>query len=275
MIYAKGRLPDDPQFRADAIARRNYYDRHPLQLQARRRMGATASIMQPLAYLMDQAQKGSCVGKSYQGRLNALLGVDPSGVGLWTLGRALEGNLEDPNQGTTPGAVISVLLNHGYGPREPGEDTRDVSLDVQLPTLDDELAAFDDQLPKAFIHYTCAGTDEQVQNAVIDALSRTSAPGKFSYAVSFGTGVLAPYEDPPPATVLDETYLSGDAQDGHAQGIIGYAAARKAFVVQGSWGKWTWCNVLINGVKKRLDGCCLVSPAVIAHAWAVDVLQVQ
>jgi hypothetical protein len=152
---------------------------------------------------------------------------------------------------------------------------RPVSEDLQLPTIDDELAAFDVQLPKAVAHYVCTGTDAQIQNAVIDALARTSSTDKFSYVVSFGTGVLAPYEEPPPDTVLDETYLSPHSDAGHEQGILGYFADRDAFLIQGSWGKWTWCNVIINNKKKRLDGCCLVSRAVVSHAWAVDVLQVQ
>jgi hypothetical protein len=271
MMYATGRKQDDLTFRRRAAAQQNFSDWH----RGGTRLVQAASIMQPVSYLMDQAQKPSCVGKSYQGRLNALLGVDPSGVGLWTLARAIEGNLSDPMQGTTPQAAINVLLNHGWGPSHPADDMRPVSEDLQLPTIDDELSAFDNQLPKAVAHYVCTGTDAQIENAVIDALARTASAGKFRNVVSFGTGVLPPFEEPPPDTVLDETYLSADAPDGHEQGIVGYLADRDAFVVQGSWGKWTWCNAIINNKKKRLDGCCLVSRSVVTRAWAVDVLQVQ
>lgn len=268
MIHAKGRSMDDPVWRAAAASTRSYVHRHRLMSQA------GASIMQPLAYMMDQKRKGSCVGKSYQGRLNALLGVDPSGVGLWTVGRAFDGNLADPNEGTTPASVIKALLENGWGPRHAAEDDRPQSEDMQLPTLDDELQAYDGILNNAFEHFTIVGNDAQIQSGTFDALSRT-APGGYVYAVSFGTGVLPPYEEPPPDTVLDETYLSGDSDAGHEQGLVGYFADRNAFLVQGSWGSWTYCNVVVNGKTVRCDGCCLVSPSVIAHAYAVDVLRVR
>ncbi len=271
MIHSKGRLKDDPLWRASAANLRNYSQKHRMLTAPG---AAHNTVMQPLAYLMDQRAKGSCVGKSYQGRLNALLGVDPSGVGLWTLGRAFDGNLGDPNVGTTPASVIKALLENGWTPRHEGEDDRPATQDTQLPSLDDELAGYDERLNNAFEHFVCVGTDDQIVSAVIDALSRTSPTG-FTHAVSFGTGVLAPYEDPPPDTVLDETYLSGDADAGHEQGVLGYYATRDAFVVQGSWGNWTYCNVVIDGHTVRCDGCCLVSRSVIAHAWAVDVLRVR
>jgi hypothetical protein len=267
-VHAKGRIQDDPVWRAAAASTRSYVHKHRLMASA------GASIMQPLGYQMDQKAKGSCVGKSYQGRLNALLGVDPSGVGLWTLGRAFDGTLADPTVGTMPASVIKALLENGWGPRHDGEDDRPSSEDMQLPSLDDELAGFDDILNNAFEHFVVVGTDAQIISGTIDALSRTS-PAGFSHAVSFGTGVLPPFEDPPPDTVLDETYLSGDSDAGHEQGLLGFFADRNAFLVHGSWGSWTYCNVIVNGKTIRCDGCFLAAPSVIAHAYAVDVLRVR
>lgn len=267
--FATGRKHEAPDLRADliragSIPNRNYYETHHLERHLRMRKAAPKTILQPRSYLMDQLQKPSCVGKSYQGRLNALLGVDPSGVGIWTLAREFEGSLANADEGTTPAAAIAVLLRNGWTPRHDGEDSQPVSQDVILPTLDDELAAFDNQLPRVYEHFTCVGTPQQIKASVIDALER-------GYAVSFGTGVLSPYEEPPPDTVLDESYLSSDSDEGHEQGLFGYVAESDAFAVQGSWGEWTWC--MIN--DQRAKGCCLVSPEVVCNAYAVDVLRVR
>ena len=262
MKYSTGRNHEDPEVRAKIVPNKNYVETHRMDRRMRLRAGRT--VLQPRAYLMDQMQKPSCVGKSYQGRLNALLGVDPSGVGIWTLAREFEGTLDDPSEGTTPAAAIAVLLKNGWTPRHPNEDSRPISQDIVIPSIDDELAAFDNQIPRIYDHFTCTGTPAQIKASVIDALT-------LGYAVSFGTGVRDPFEEPPPDTVLDDTYLSSDSDAGHEQGIFGYIAELDAFAVQGSWGAWTWC--IING--ERAEGCFLVTPHVVCDAYAVDVLRVR
>lgn len=237
-----------------------------------------STIVQPCAYLMDQKQLPDCVGKSYQGRLNALLGVDPSGVDLWIECRSYDGNLRDATQGTTAESAIEILLNVGWLTRdnlnEDDIDPNDSSL-VQLPALDGVMAADDRRMPVAIAHQVFAGTDNDKHAAILAALRAADDQGNFLNALSFGTGVLSGYFDPPSDTVLDETFLSSNSEDGHEQGLIGWVAERNAYLVQGSWGSWTSCTIAVNGLAKRLDGCCLVARGVIEHAWAVDCMRVR
>lgn len=267
-----GRKPDRPEYREHVNLMRNYLNR-PLRAVS----VADPTVLQPIGYKMDQKQLPDCVGKAFQGRINALLQVDPSGVELWIACRSFDGNLLDATQGTTAESAIEILLADGWLPRtDPSED--DTAPDdpklVELADLDQELEGADNRLV-LMDHEVFTGTDDTKHTSILEALRERDSQGRFVNALVFGTGVNDSYMNPPGNTILDESYLSPDAPDGHEQGLIGWSEALYAYIVAGSWGDWTYCTVTVDGVMHSLPGCCLVSRGVIEHAWDVDKLRVR
>lgn len=267
MNYQLGRLPDDASKRA-------LFARHCPRALVRAGAQDDSTIIQPSAPLLDQKSLPSCVGKSYQGRLNALLGIDVSGVNLWIESRAIDGSLTDASVGTTASSAIEVLLENGWtrriDPHEDDHDPNDESLTI-LPELNELLEGDDNRISQAVNHEVFVGTDDQIHYAILAALREKNNEGKFINALAFGTGVNSKFTNPPGDVVLDEKYLSKNGGlGGHEQGLIGWVKERNGYLIQGSWSDWTYC--VINGVI--MPGHCLVSRAVIEHAWDIDKVRV-
>lgn len=272
IVRAMGRKRDRPETRRAWSKTRSYMHRRAVAMQA-----DFSTVLQPQGYLMDQRSLPDCVGKSFQGRINGILGQDSSGVDLWISCRAFDGDLEDASQGTTAESAIEILTNTGWIPRSNPDEDQTAPNDpllIQLPELDDIMTGYDNTI--ALNHDVFVGTDDQQHAAILSALRELDENGNFRNALVFGTGVFSKYFDPPTNQVLDETYLSpnGD-QGGHQQGLIGWSAERNGYVVAGSWGAWTECTVKVNGKNVRLIGCCLVSRGVVEHAWDCDKLQLR
>lgn len=49
----------------------------------------------------------------------------------------------------------------------------------------------------------------------------------------------------------------------------------QGYIIAGSWDNWTECTVPVGDGEVRLIGCCLVSRAVVEHAWDIDKLQLR
>jgi hypothetical protein len=266
MNFQLGRLPDDASKRA-------LFARHCARTLVRAGSQDDSTIIQPSAPMLDQKALPSCVGKSYQGRLNALLDIDVSGVNLWIEARAIDGSLTDATVGTMASSAIEVLLENGWTRRvNPNED--DVSPDDEsltiLPDLSALLEGDDNRISQAVNHEVFVGTDDQIHYAILAAL-REQNEGKYINALVFGTGVYSKFMNPPGDTVLDEKYLSKNGTlGGHEQGIIGWVKERNAYLIQGSWDDWTYC--VVDG--KIMSGHCLVSRGVIEHAWDIDKIRV-
>jgi hypothetical protein len=266
--FKMGRLPDDQGVR-------QHWARTRCASLVKEGAQDDSTIIQPPSYLMDQKSLPSCVGKSFQGRLNGVLGIDISGVNLWTECRAYDNNLEDPTVGTTAESAINVLLENGWTARiNPNEDDlieSDESLLI-LPELDQLLDGDDHRMSQAIDHNVFVGSDDEKHYAILAALRQRDSAGKFTNILTFGTGVYSQFFNPPRNIVLNELYLSpnGD-QGGHEQGLIGWVRERNGYLIQGSWRDWTDCS--IAGVL--YTGCCLVSRGVIEHAWDVDKMKVR
>jgi hypothetical protein len=267
MNFQLGRIPDDPSKRA-------LYARHCPRALVRAGYQDDSTIIQPSAPMLDQKSLPSCVGKSYQGRLNALLDIDVSGVNLWIEARAIDGNLTDASFGTMASSVIEVLLENGWthrsNPKEDDAEPDSESLTI-LPDLSALLEGDDHRISQAVNHEVFVGTDDEKHYAILAAL-REKNEGKFINALTFGTGIYSKFMNPPGDNVLDERYLSTNGSlGGHEQGVIGWISERNAYLIQGSWNDWTYC--VIDG--KIMTGHCLVSRAVIEHAWDVDKVRVM
>ena len=265
--FAMGRLPNNEKLRAAW----NEVRKFALAPGAR----DDSTIIQPVGYLMDQKQLPSCVGKSWQGRLNGLLGIDISAVNLWIESRSYDGSLLDSSAGTYAESAIQILLENGWTARvnayEDSLDPSDPTL-TELPSLAELMSGDDNRMASAIDHQTITGSDDDIHFSILQALREKDSKGQFVNGISFGTGVFAKFFNPPADTVLDERYLSpyGD-QGGHEQGLVGWSKERQAYLIQGSWDIWTHCY--INDVI--YPGCCLVSRAVVEHAWAVDKMRVR
>jgi hypothetical protein len=266
MNYQLGRLPDDATKRAS-------FARHCPRALVRAAIQDDSTIIQPSAPLMDQKQLPSCVGKSYQGRLNALLDIDCSGVNLWIESRAIDGTLTDSSVGTTASSAIEVLLENGWtrrtNPREDDCEPTDESL-IVLPDLAALLEGDDCRISQAVNHEVFVGTDDEIHYAILAALREKRAE-KFINAVVFGTGVSSKFMSPPGDTVLDEKYLSKNGSlGGHEQGVVGWVKERNAYLIQGSWSSWTYC--VVNG--NIMTGHFLASRPVVERAWDIDKIRV-
>jgi hypothetical protein len=234
-----------------------------------------STIIQPAGYLMDQKQLPSCVGKSWQGRLNGLLGIDISGVNLWIESRSYDGSLLDASSGTYGESAIEILLENGWTARiNQYEDSISPSSPIltELPTLQELMSGDDNRMASAIEHQTFVGSDDAIHFGILQALREKDSNGQFVNAISFGTGVFEKFFNPPENKVLDETYLSESGNvGGHEQGLLGWVKERNGYLIQGSWNDWTRCTV--NGLV--YPGCCLVSRGVVEHAWAVDKMRVR
>jgi hypothetical protein len=266
---ALGRRPDDETKRC-----------HYLNTRLRKPVKAgeqdDSTIIQPLCFGLDQKDLPSCVGKSYQNALNALLGVEVSGVNLWIEGRAIDGNLERTSYGTTASSAIEVLLENGWtrqtNPHEDDIDGSDVRLS-QLPELTALLEGDDNRVSTAIDHETFNGPHDEMHYAILAALREANSKKECVNALVFGTGVSDPYFTAPPDTVLSTHYLSVSGPlGGHEQRIAGWVKERNAYLIANSWGlKWTYC--VVNG--KKLLGHCLVSRSVVETAWDIDKIRVK
>ena len=225
-----------------------------------RRASPPSTVIQPVVFVRNQENKGSCVGQAVNACIDAVAGgVYGSAVDTWIDARRREGNLAAPN-GTRSEFAIESIMERGVSPFDTSQDVQDPSLDVQLPALDSELAAYDRRVQV---------TDHMVvpvprRDDIISALHA-------SYGVVFGAGVTDCYFNPPNNTVLDSTYIGVD-YNGHEQRIFAYFADLDAFGVQNSWGA-DWCWFTYGG--RTFHGCTLVNPTAIDLAWDVDVLNIH
>lgn len=226
------------------------------------------TVMQPLASLHDQRRKPSCVGQAHAQGIEAFVGYRVSAVDLWEGARILQGSAQDAAAGTRGEYAIEWLERHGWGDYVPGEDTRPQSDDRDTKTggtLAGAMRAA--QRSGRILRHQTIDTRRPITEVVRQVVGALAAGGV--YVVLEG-GTTPAYQQPPPDTVLGTTHRAGDS-GGHAERIVGWSAGREAFILQGSWGAWTWCH-LPDG--ERAMGCCLVSPAVVARAWAIDVVRV-
>jgi hypothetical protein len=268
MNFQLGRLPDD-------TAKRETFARYRNRALVRAGMQDDSTIIQPSAPIMDQKSLPSCVGKSYQGRLNALLNIDISGVNLWIESRAIDGTLTDASVGTTASSAIEVLLENGWtrrtNPHEDDCNPNDHSLTI-LPDLAALLEGDDNRVSQAVNHEVFVGTDDEIHYAILAALREKNADGKFVNAITFGTGVTQKFMSPPSDTVLDEKYLTKNGGiGGHEQGLVGWVKERNGYLIQGSWADWTYC--VINGIV--YPGHCLVSRPAFERSWDIDKIRVM
>lgn len=240
-------------------------------LSTRRYTGGTASlatVVQPLAVLHDQRSKPSCVGQAHGQGIEGIVGRRVSCVDLWEGARIAQKAGRDGAAGTRGEYAIQWLERHGWGDYVDGEDIRPRAEDQDVKVGSSLAGAMRAAQRSGRIarHQTIDMTlpAREITNQVVAALS---APR--TYVVLEG-GTAPAYQRPPADEVLGTAYRAGDSR-GHAERIVGWSASREAFILQGSWGAWTWCH-LPDG--ERAMGCCLVSPAVVARAWAIDVVRV-
>ena len=256
-----GRLPDPEH-------KRDMFRQYRVRAAVKAGMQDDSTIVQPFAYEMDQRSLPSCVGKSLQGCLNALLNVDASGVNLWIESRAIDDNLMHGDYGTTAASAIEVILENGWTQRtDPNEDSLSGHSLTELPALSSVLAGDDNRIATAINHETFIGNSETIHYAILAALREKDSSGRFINGIVFGTGVNSAYMTPPADMVLDQKYLSANgALGGHEQRIVGWVKEREAYVIGNSWGRWTYC--IVNG--KKTYGHCLVARSVVETAWDID-----
>ena len=233
------------------------------------RASSLETVMQPLATLHDQQSKPSCVGQAHAQGLESVLGYRVSAVDLWEGARILQGQASDGAVGTRGEYAVEWLERHGWGNYVAGEDER--------PTAEDLDASVGGSLAEAMraahrsgriARHQTIDPRRPVGDLVRQVVGALGAPN--TYVVLEG-GTTPAYQRPPADRVLGTAYRAGDS-GGHAERIVGWIASREAFVLQGSWGAWTWCHLQGGTVAK---GCCLISPSVLTRAWAIDVVRVR
>jgi len=247
-------------------------------------------IIRPIAWIRDQWFP-CCAGDSIGACCDAQTGgpMWASGVSLWRDARRRQGRLEAVSSGTRLEYVISSLVERGWDPYRPGEETDLVEAGLGAPPagddLADELAADDHRLAPGARRYRIIGTGADVLDAVDAAL----ATGLDVVQGSGTREALQRYEGDPtrPDDILDERHFGGD-HEGHAYRIAGRDTLHgvRIYLVQNSWGPrgarpcspadaprgWGGCH-LPDG--QWAPGCAWAHERVIAElAWDRVVLEV-
>lgn len=252
---------------------------------AERRYAGTAelqTVLQPLFRAHNQASKPSCVGQAWTARIEPHVGKALSAVDLWTDARRREGDLDNPEVGTSSEYAIESLIKRGASPYVQGEDDRPVSEDIRIPSLAQELQADAQRISVDAVHRTIVG---ERTPQLVDALSR-------NMAVCFGTGVRDPYFSVGKEAVVSVECL-GSNDNGHEQGIVGFvgpndarwpAEVRGCFIVVNSWRNWGGlhlpCSVVMTTGQTLSAGtfltqCVFVRPEAINVAWDADALEIR
>lgn len=245
---------------------------------------APATVLQPAPFLHDQGNRPSCEGQSHASGVEQVVGWRVSALDLWTDARRRQGSLSKPDDGTESEFVIESLLCRGVSPYVPDEDSRPVSEDTVIPTLEQELAADQRRVDVAAIHRQILLNRTE---SAVDALLR-------GQSVTMGTGVYSGYFSVGVNEIVDTDRLgeNGD-QGGHSQRVRGYIAPgdtsfpatwRGCFVLINSWSGWggirlpcvvTMTNGQVLATGSELGQCCLIRPAVLETAWEVDAVEIR
>ena len=239
-------------------------------LAERRFTGAATlhTVVQSRATLHDQHSAPACEGFAHGQGIESVVRYRVGCRNLWEGARILQGDALDPTVGTWGHVVIEWLERHGWTDEEPGEETRPWSLDTDKRIGSSLGSAMKAERRRGRVDFgrtiNVRASADRIAEQVVAALSAQN-----TYVVLEG-GLQKAYSNPPADTVLGPEYRAGDGI-GHAERIFGYDARRDAFLLQGSWGDWTWCRLPDGAIA---DGCCLVSREVLANAWDIDVVQV-
>jgi len=255
ILFATGRQPHSPQQLANLREKHAY-------------VGAAIvaeTIVQPIARIRNQRSTPSCVGQACAGAIHALIGFDGSAINLWIDARRRQGDIDNPDDGTTAETAIESLIGRGLDPYEDGEESRSAADYSQMPALAAELAADDHRISPVAERYIVTGTVAKQRLAIIEAL-------KAGHAVLWATGVKDPFFGLTFDAVADSNFIGADF-NGHEMRIVGYDATSDEFLIQNSWDK-DWCGCNFQG--ETYAGCfrCRAVDA-IECAWDTMVLQLK
>jgi hypothetical protein len=230
---------------------------------------AIETVIQQLATLHDQRAKPSCVGQAWGQCVEAAVGTRVSCVDVWEGARTMQGNAGVSEVGTRGEFAWWWLQEHGWTNYLPGEDERPESEDEDYrvgASLADTMQAHQQRRSRVKLVRTISLS----QSADAIAVQVVAALKDGMGVVREGATTLA-YQRAPRNFVLGPEFFRGD-DGGHAERVAGYSSELDAFLVQGSWGDWTSC-LLPDG--REAHGCCWISRAVLAEAWAIDVIRVR